>query len=363
MSTVGRVSSILSILCLLSCAQAERGQQGDACTTDDDCAQLPCIDGICCENTCDGICDACNLPDSLGTCTPIPDGDDPDAECGPLNCAGYHANWVDDTCFFGGNVTADQAACGGDSACRSAEVECGLAPLGEPQIVCDELCQTPNTDTCVGTTAGACNNLDQGMETCGFGGCQVTVPRCVDGVSNECVPDNTASSPEVCNGLDDDCDGLVDDDWAEPNEDCSEFQNLLEIYSNQAIDYGDLSVNEEGDIDYFRITATEMDDMCSCCDTPTCSDEDFEMYLYLTVPPGVGSYVFCTGPTCDTVDDRCIEVPAGQNRTLVWSFDGTCESIDSFEVFVRLYGDNAPGHSCTPYQFSYEFVTGCFGVD
>ena len=57
-----------------------------------------------------------------------------------------------------------------------------------------------------------CNGLvdeNQGTTTCGTGACQRTVNNCVNGVTQTCAPG--PPSAEVCNNVDDDCDGLVDD--------------------------------------------------------------------------------------------------------------------------------------------------------
>jgi len=56
-----------------------------------------------------------------------------------------------------------------------------------------------------------CDGLrDEGLGTatisCGLGACYRTVLACVNGVPQTCVPGNP--SPEVCNGIDDDCDGI-----------------------------------------------------------------------------------------------------------------------------------------------------------
>lgn len=50
---------------------------------------------------------------------------------------------------------------------------------------------------------------DQPSVTCGVGSCEVTEPSCAGGVPQECTP--ALPGGEVCNGLDDDCNGAVDD--------------------------------------------------------------------------------------------------------------------------------------------------------
>ena len=52
--------------------------------------------------------------------------------------------------------------------------------------------------------------MDEGNTTCGVGECERTVNDCVDGQPQPCVPGDPL--PEVNNGLDDDCDGLVDEE-------------------------------------------------------------------------------------------------------------------------------------------------------
>ena len=64
-----------------------------------------------------------------------------------------------------------------------------------------------------------CNGLDDdcdavvdenlGSTTCGTGACSRTVSSCVGGVPQTCIPG--APAGEICNGIDDDCDGAIDD--------------------------------------------------------------------------------------------------------------------------------------------------------
>lgn len=60
-----------------------------------------------------------------------------------------------------------------------------------------------------------CNGLvDDGLPSlsCGVGGCTREVPSCLDGSAQACEPGTPAA--ESCNGLDDDCDGVTDEDLA-----------------------------------------------------------------------------------------------------------------------------------------------------
>jgi hypothetical protein len=78
----------------------------------------------------------------------------------------------------------------------------------------------PTTETCNGIDDD-CNGLvDDGLgaTVCGLGVCAVTIQNCVGGVTKQCTPagpatgqgDQTKKGNEICNNLDDDCDGYID---------------------------------------------------------------------------------------------------------------------------------------------------------
>ena len=85
-----------------SCAQAPcicdnagdcKSGGGTACTGTADCAGGRfCVDSVCCDTTCGGVCNSClssQTHGSTGTCAPIAAGLDPDNECaGPTACNG-----------------------------------------------------------------------------------------------------------------------------------------------------------------------------------------------------------------------------------------------------------------------------------
>ncbi len=73
---------------------------------------------------------------------------------------------------------------------------------------------TPSTEICDGVDNDCNGQIDEGLgvTACGLGSCQRTVPACDGGVAGQCVPG--VPGTETCNGLDDDCDGTVDEGCA-----------------------------------------------------------------------------------------------------------------------------------------------------
>ena len=54
---------------------------GSACISGSECSSGSCVDGVCCDAPCTGICLQCSTPGSNGSCRPIPAGQDPHDEC------------------------------------------------------------------------------------------------------------------------------------------------------------------------------------------------------------------------------------------------------------------------------------------
>jgi hypothetical protein len=51
-------------------------KNGGACTADSQCTSQHCVDGVCCDQGCDGTCSSCNQPGSEGSCKPLHGADD-----------------------------------------------------------------------------------------------------------------------------------------------------------------------------------------------------------------------------------------------------------------------------------------------
>jgi alpha-tubulin suppressor-like RCC1 family protein len=94
----------------------------------------------------------------------------------------------------------------GIGVCKGGTQTCAGGALGVcagEAVPTSEVCDLADND-CDGQVD---ENL--GSLSCGVGQCHTTVPFCVDGHEQTCVPE--LPQAEMCNGLDDDCDGAIDD--------------------------------------------------------------------------------------------------------------------------------------------------------
>ncbi|MBJ75143.1 MAG: hypothetical protein CMN31_28075 [Sandaracinus sp.] len=343
------------------------GDPGDPCTASNQCSgSLQCVDGVCCSSACTGTCEACNVPGSEGTCSAVPDGEDPAGECGGVGCGSYFDGFGGDVCYEKADAPASAVSCNGARACQTAADVCPAQGRGDARLACDATCEEPRAATCTGTSVGVCDALDLGNQTCGLGICERTVPVCVSGSPNTCSPGTP--STESCNDIDDDCDGIPDNnlpgDGFENNDSCGEVVELTSVDTDGSSaarsDSASATLFPNGDVDYYRVHVDESGG--ADCITTCVDNERSTLEVTLTVPSGAGSYRLCgVRTTCTNVDSTsdCITVSGGNDGTI--TFRGRsrccsgvfCNSDNSEDFYLRVEGIASPAYECASYRLDY----------
>jgi hypothetical protein len=203
----------------------EADKDGDGVANEDDCAPLnpdvyPGAEEVCDEldNDCDFVVDegfADSDADGLKDCVDLDDdndGDQDETDCEPLNGAIYHdaleiCDSKDNDCDGEVDEELGTFPCGlGQCAHDAAKCVDGLPGSCNPFLgTTPEICDGKDND---------CDGLvdeDLGTSACGLGICAHSVVNCQGGLSQVCDPGEGALD-EVCDGLDNDCDGKTDEE-------------------------------------------------------------------------------------------------------------------------------------------------------
>ncbi len=145
----------------------------------------------------------CPIPTASPTCpgpptpqvTPTPP---PCVPTGPETC-----NNLDDDCNGQIDDGLGTTTCG-VGGCQNTVPNCSMGSL----VMCNP--GMPTGETCNGIDDDCDGSVDEGLGStiCGTGACQVTQANCVMGIPQMCTPG--LPSTEVCNNVDDNCDGIVD---------------------------------------------------------------------------------------------------------------------------------------------------------
>ena len=287
-------------------------------------------DGL--DNDCDGIVDEDLgwLLCGLGQCQHLVYG------CGagqPAECDAYEGaqpegcDGVDNDCD--GMVDDDL----GTTTCGLGVCEHTLANcLGGVPQVCDPL-QGAMPELCDGGDNDCDGEVDEelGSTTCGLGECEHAVVNCAGGVPQMCNPIE-GLSPEVCDGLDNDCDGEVDDDLGTTTCGLGPCEHTVDNCQD-----GEASVCDpfEGAVE--EICFNDVDDDCNPETSDTCSAAS--CLEHLQNAPGAESGVFLLDPDGlgpqAAFEARCDMASGGGGWTLIASeVNGDGRHWDTLEAFA-----------------------------
>jgi hypothetical protein len=160
-----------------------KSKQGQTCQKTADCVGgMPCADGFCCDKTCTGSCESCDVATSPGICTTLAANATPHASHPPCvardtTCAGK-CSGTSTACYY----PPSTIACGTASCSGKSYQAAGTCNNGE--------CDAPGPQTCASTcvlSAGGCSDCTPGATQCSL-----------SGVPQLCLPGGTWQNQSAC---------------------------------------------------------------------------------------------------------------------------------------------------------------------
>ncbi len=196
-------------------------KDGEPCTGGDRCLSGQCADGYCCNAECAGACEACDLPDHLGACSPLaPDAVARHGACvnqGVGPCGG-RCDGVSAACAYpavgvacGAECTSATeekvSACDGAGACVAQapvacanHLQCGATQCLDTCIDVGDcelgyVCQP--SGACIGHCTSGLKDLDETDTDCG-GTCSPCAQGKLCSVTSDCETPNVCSVGLLC---------------------------------------------------------------------------------------------------------------------------------------------------------------------
>ena len=275
---------------------------------------------------------------------------------GASESGGVYVDNSDDCNDLRGSVNPDEdEVCDGiyDENCNGVVDEnCGCSPLGA-------------TRAC-GTDEGICV---AGTQTCGNTDWSICAG---EGYT-------PAEATETCNGLDDDCDGEIDEELAddpyEANDTCEAARVLPDVYDSivalpvEGLNLYHGAASDTADHDWFKVNMAESDHLveCSLAGWPPMQNQcGFVATVGMTVPADEvhGDYELCvyTG-ACGSFDNtfctNSMDYDAATHRySMSFIWNGTCGIDDSWNLFVEVKNADQMVQSCETYGLDFDLSWG-----
>lgn len=161
-------------------------QDAEGCASDAECLNGHCVDGVCCNGACGASCEACNVVGAVGTCTPVPNGQQDSNTCSGVGdlCTGTG------TCLRGIG-----SSCSASSQC--AEHRCVDGVCCDAH--CDHACDACTAALRGGGVDGVCGPVPHGL-VCGSYVCNGTQANCPSNcaTNDDCAPGFTCGTGLTC---------------------------------------------------------------------------------------------------------------------------------------------------------------------
>jgi len=230
------------------------------------------------------------------------------------------------------------------------ENEDGLCP-GVRNCAADGLSDcdaaTPAAEDCNGIDDDCDGDVDEalGTTTCGLGICEHTIDNCTEGIGQDCDP-LEGSQYEICNGMDDSCDGNTDEGYLDTDidgiADCLEADDDGDGVPDDLDNCPKIENEDQADFDLDTIgDVCDPDD-----DNDLVGDEDDCQPFNNDIHPGADE-------VCNDLDDDC-DGDVDENMGETTCGLGVCEhSVEACEGGVST--------ACDPLEGSSEEA--CDGLD
>ncbi len=191
--TRGNLTSYLPLICSPICKggnyvlefeslSPEFGYDLEVLSTHGPCETCPgetyCVDGVCCDSLCSGVCQSCNYPGHEETCYTYPAGTDPYNECSPVTCTDYIYDWDGNDCLKYASSSLN-GMCDGAGACADFSESCisGEASASCGSEGCKKACPS----------GGSAIDYDEVSEICYTSGQHGCPPSEVCNGNGQCV--------------------------------------------------------------------------------------------------------------------------------------------------------------------------------